>query len=61
LDEAQKFWYLFIAYAIIWILIGGYLLWLGARLRRNRRQIDRLRSLLGDEDGASGGRRDQGR
>ena len=56
MDDAQKFWYLFIAYDIIWLLIGGYVLWLGARLRHNRRQIERLRTLLGDDDDSSGNR-----
>ncbi|MGH9869379.1 MAG: CcmD family protein [Candidatus Polarisedimenticolia bacterium] len=55
MDDAQKFWYLFIAYAIVWLLIGGYLVWLGVRLRRNRRQIERLRSLIGDDASAGGG------
>ena len=52
MNDAQKFWYLFIAYAFIWLLIGGYLLWLGARQRSNRRQIERLRALLGRDDDA---------
>jgi CcmD family protein len=49
-DESQKFWYLFIAYSIIWLLMGGYILWLGLRQRRNRQEIDRLRSRLGHPD-----------
>jgi CcmD family protein len=58
MTEEQKFWYLFIAYAIIWLLIGGYLLWLGARQRSNRRVIERLRAMLGpDSDEAASDRR----
>jgi CcmD family protein len=55
LDESKKFWYLFIAYTIIWLLIGGYILWLGLRQRRNRHEIDRLRAKLGHDDDVSAG------
>jgi CcmD family protein len=55
LDESTKFWYLFIAYSLIWLLIGGYILWLGVRQRRNRREIDRLRAKLGHDEDRPGG------
>ena len=57
MTEEQKFLYLFIAYAIIWLLIGGYLVWLGARQRSNRREIERLRAMLGPDDEAGSARR----
>ncbi|HKY33630.1 MAG TPA: CcmD family protein [Candidatus Polarisedimenticolia bacterium] len=50
MDEATKFWYLFIAYDIVWLLIGGYVVWLGVRQNRIQRQIERLRALLGEEE-----------
>ncbi len=50
MTEEVKFWYLFWAYAIIWILMGGYLMTLGARLRSARREIDRLRGAQGREE-----------
>ena len=46
MTEAQKFWYLFWAYDIIWLLIAGYLLLLGLRQRRLRREIERLKDSL---------------
>jgi CcmD family protein len=45
--DAQKFWYLFWGYNIIWLLLAAYLLTLGARQRRIQRIIDRLRETLG--------------
>ena len=42
----QHFPYLFWAYNIIWTLIVGYLLWLGARQRRVRRDLEALRRSL---------------
>ena len=54
MTDEQKFWYLFIAYTIIWLLIGGYLLWLGARQRNNRREIERLRAMLGSDADETG-------
>jgi len=54
-EESQKFWYLFIAYSLIWLLIGGYIVWLGVRQRRNRRQIDQLSARLGHPDDRPGG------
>ncbi|MFQ5701195.1 MAG: CcmD family protein [Acidobacteriota bacterium] len=45
---AQKFLYLFWAYNIIWLLIGGYLLLLGARQRRIQRLLERMRASLKD-------------
>ena len=50
MTDAQKFWYLFWAYNIIWILIGGYLISLGFRLRKIQRAIERLRQVLGREE-----------
>jgi len=50
-SDAQKFQYLFWAYNIIWLLMGGYLLTLGVRQRRIQRLIERLRQSLGrDKD-----------
>ena len=49
----KHFPYLFWAYNIIWILMVGYLLWLGARLRRVRRDLENLRSSM---DAAARGR-----
>ncbi len=46
MSNEEKFWYLFWAYNIIWILIGGYLISLGVRQRRIARTIDRLRETL---------------
>lgn len=48
MTSAQKFWYLFWAYNLIWILIGGYLLTIGIRQRRIERVLNRLRALLKD-------------
>ncbi|HET6373439.1 MAG TPA: CcmD family protein [Candidatus Polarisedimenticolia bacterium] len=45
--------YLFWAYNIIWLLIGGYVLTLGLRQRGIRRQIDRLREIINDKEAAS--------
>lgn len=39
----QHFPYLFWGYNIIWILIGGYVLMLGFRVRKVQRQIDRMK------------------
>lgn len=52
MDDAQKFQYLFWAYNIIWILMAGYLLMLGVRLRRVQRQIEQMRGSTGREDRA---------
>jgi CcmD family protein len=41
-SNEQKLWYLFWAYNLIWIAMGGYLLWLGARERHLSRLIERL-------------------
>lgn len=46
----QHFPFLFWAYNVIWILICGYLLTLGVRLRRIEKQIDRLRRSSGLDD-----------
>ena len=51
MTEAQKFWYLFWAYDIIWLLIAGYLLLLGLRQRRLRREIERLKDSLRSREG----------
>lgn len=50
----QHFPYLFWAYNIIWVLMAGYLVFLGVRLRRIQREIDRLR------DSSPGGSRPAG-
>jgi CcmD family protein len=42
MSDAEKFQYLFWAYNVIWILIAGYLLMLGVRLRRVQRQIQEM-------------------
>ncbi len=42
----KHFPFLFWAYNIIWLLIAGYLLTIGARQRRIQRQIQRLKDLL---------------
>lgn len=49
MNDAQKFWYLFWAYNIIWLLMAGYLISLGLRQRRIQRMIEKLRDLLGGE------------
>lgn len=43
----EHFPYLFWGYNVIWVLIGGYLVMLGLRQRRLRREIDRLKTQLG--------------
>lgn len=45
----QKLWYLFWAYDFIWLAIGTYIIVLGARERRLRRAIEKLRETLGDD------------
>jgi len=50
MSDEQKFWYLFWAYDVIWLLICGYLVMLGARQRRIEKQIDRLRRSLGMDE-----------
>ncbi len=39
----KHFPFLFWAYNIIWILIAGYLIYLGLRQRRIQKEIDQLR------------------
>ena len=39
----QHFPFLFWAYNIIWILMAGYILGLGVRMRKIQRRIDQLR------------------
>lgn len=46
MSDALKFWYLFWAYNIIWLLIAAYLMLLGLRQRRLRREIERLKASL---------------
>jgi CcmD family protein len=48
----QHFPYLFWAYNIIWTLIAGYLLMLGLRQRRIKREIDRLKESLKEDERA---------
>ena len=47
--EARRLRFLFWAYAAIWVLLGGYLISLGLRLRAVRAEIGRVRARL---DGA---------
>ena len=46
----QHFPFLFWAYNIIWALIAGYLLMLGLRQRRIKREIDRLKESLKEDE-----------
>jgi len=46
----QHFPYLFWAYNLIWALITAYLLSLGVRQRRIRKEIDRLKESLRVEE-----------
>ena len=48
----QHFPFLFWAYNIIWALIAGYLLMLGLRQRRIKREIDRLKESLKEDERA---------
>ena len=50
MSDAEKFQYLFWAYNSIWILMAGYLLTLGVRLRRVQRQIEQMKGSQRKED-----------
>ena len=42
----MKFWYLFSAYTIIWLVLFGYLLKLGRANRRLKGELDTLKEIL---------------
>ena len=46
--------YLFAAYTVIWACLGGYLLFLGARQRSVRNELERLRERLEERAGGNG-------
>jgi len=50
LSNEEKFWYLFWAYNVIWLLMGAYLLFLGVRQARLRRLLERLREKVDHEN-----------
>jgi CcmD family protein len=49
MSESSKFLlFLFIGYAVIWVGIIGYVMYVGARLRAVERDLDSLRTEAGD-------------
>ena len=45
----DRFWFLFSAYAAIWVLLALFLVYLGRRHRALEREIDQLRTRVGRE------------
>ena len=50
----QNLPYLFAAYAIVWLVLFGYLLVINAQLRGVRRDLDQLKERLGESSARPG-------
>ncbi len=49
MDE-RNFIYMFFGFAAVWAILAGYVLYLGAREGKLRRQMDNLKRMLEDQE-----------